>query len=182
MSANISMNDNERAWVVPVLHELQKDGTVDRTENWSELRKDVLGRLDDYGAQNAESLLQPLDEAIEQGNDYKAVAEELSAEYMPPTAEESQELDQFEPEVSDELSPSSEDAGTEPREFEAMLPAADELAQAIVTDLGAELGQLIDSDPKLAAALDANTLVDWVTEDLAAVIDQLAASEQAWLV
>lgn len=181
MSAIINMTDDERAWMVPVLRELQQDGTVDRSPNWSEFRKDVLGRLDHYGAQNPESLLQPLDAAIEQGTDYRTVTEELSGGYTPPAAEEPQVPEQSEAEVKDELAPAPVDAGAELREFEPMLPAADGLAQAIITDLGAELGQLISSDPELAGALDAATLVDWVAEDLAAAIDQLAAAEPAWL-
>jgi hypothetical protein len=160
MSMKINLTDDERAWVVPVLHELKQDGAVDRAKNWSELRKEMIRKLDRHGAgERAERLVRPMDVAVDGGAEFTVVVAELSALHPLPAA----------------------DGATETLEFEAMLPAADELAQAIITDLGVELGRLIGSDPELAASLDGTMLVDWVTEDLASAIDQIAKSESAWL-
>jgi hypothetical protein len=138
-----------------VLWNLNKDGVVSGASDWQTLRSDVESQLAYYGAgSGAEDLVKPLDEAVRSGSDFKALVGELAIEYetvvSARSAQEQAETREKAPE------PSSTEAA-----YEALLPPIEELGTQIVNDLGAEIRELLASDPSLAAVKD---------EDLIAII------------
>lgn len=62
-------------------------------------------------------------------------------------------------------------------QFKADLPDPEKLADAIVTEIGAQIGSLIAEEPELAE-VDAETLAAWIAEDVEAALNELG--ETGW--
>lgn len=60
-------------------------------------------------------------------------------------------------------------------QFKADLPDPEQLAEKIVMDVGAVVGQMIAENPALAE-VDANTLAAWIAEDVRSALNELGES------
>lgn len=165
---------------MPVLWEVQENGSVGSAADWSGLKVEIHDKLTGLGAsdENAAELVRPLDDAVAHGEDFRTLIGELNSEFAEDAARAEPVLVAVEPETSEAPEASEVPETSEASEFEEGLPPADELAQAIVTDIGAELGRLIATDEEFASQVSEQELVAWVAEDVAAAIDEMA--ELGW--
>jgi hypothetical protein len=67
----------------------------------------------------------------------------------------------------------------EDAEFAAQLPDADQLIEAIMTEVDREVAEMVAANPELAG-IGERELIAWIVEDVEAAIDEIASA--GWLV
>jgi hypothetical protein len=76
-------NNDDQAWIMPVLAELSDEGVAGQGSDWTVVRGEIVTRLADQGAGSmTENLIQPLGDAAFPGADIAALISGLVAEYQ----------------------------------------------------------------------------------------------------
>jgi hypothetical protein len=152
------------------LTELNNEGSVDRADNWTTLKTEVLDKLEKNGTSGSsrDELIKPLDEAVGSGSEFKSLVIEMTREY---------EADRQGQTAAPQQQATSADEEKEIAAFTAQLPNIEELATQIATDLATDIQALIAQDPGLAEVSD-EELIKWITEDVTAAIDEIG--EHGW--
>jgi hypothetical protein len=162
-------DQGERDRLLPALGELSKDGVVDRAGDWTALRTEVLTRLDKNGISSGTDLVKPLDEAVGRGGDFQALVKELLTEYE--TAAKPSAKAPAPTPVTTPPKPVPAAEPTTDEAFSAALPNVEELATAIVTELGEDLAKLLATEQ--FAGISEAELIDWIAEDIGSAIDEI---------
>lgn len=176
MSMSSYWDADEQAWVMPSLSALHDDGTA---EDWPAFKAELTRRLEADGAGSyAEGLIEPLEEAVLNGADFRTLISELISEYEG-FAEEAE----YDTEVSAEHHGEEQygEATVSPTEAEvppeAQLPDPDELAQQIMMSVGEGIADLMTAEPGLISQLDPEELRAWIIEDVLAEIDEIEKTD-----
>lgn len=171
MNMSTYWEPDEQPRIMSVLVELNQDGSVVQAADWPDLKEDIQTKLTGYGvsAEDADALVQPLTDAVAGGEDFRVLVDQLSSEYSDSDTEAEETVEQAPEQASEQASDPA---------FDQALPPVDELARAVIDAIGTELAGLITAEA--TGTVSEQQLGEWVAEDVAAAIDEVAKLDWAF--